>query len=70
MKRHNHLLNNLGFESFQTPTNPKDFEKMLIEQFGISGSQENERIRESLNNYYSWKIGYTEVVRLYSKIIL
>ncbi|NMR35289.1 hypothetical protein HIO71_13965 [Chryseobacterium aquaticum] len=56
-------LNNLGFESFQTPTNPKDFEKMLIEQFGISGSQENERIRESLNNYYSWKIGYTEVVR-------
>lgn len=56
-------LNNLGFESFQAPGNPEDLKKMLVEQFGITGSQENERIKELLNNYYNWKIGYTEIVR-------
>lgn len=59
----NNPLNNLGFEPFQTSANPEDLNKMLIENFGMSGSQENERIKESLNNYYNWKIGYTEVVR-------
>lgn len=56
-------LNNLGFESFQAPTDPEDLKKMLIEQFGITGSQENERIKTLLNDYYNWKIGYTEIVR-------
>lgn len=56
-------LNNLGFESFQAPTNGEDLTKMLIEEFGVTGSQENDRIKELQNDYYNWKIGFTEIVR-------
>lgn len=52
-------VNDLGFESFQV----KDFEKMLIEQFGADGSFENERVKTLLNDYYNYRIGFTEIVR-------
>lgn len=56
-------VNELGFESIQVPQNAIDFQKFLIEQFGTSGSQEKERIDNLLNDYYNYRIGFTEIVR-------
>lgn len=56
-------VNELGFESIQVPQNAEDFQKFLIEQFGISGSQEKERIDKLLNDYYNYRVGFTEIVR-------
>ena len=59
----NNPVNELGFESIQVPQNPVDFQKFLIEQFGISGTQEKERIDNLLNDYYNYRVGFTEIVR-------
>lgn len=57
----NNPVNELGFQSFQVPSDIKDFEKFLIEQFGAEGSQEKMRTENLLNDYYNYKIGFTEV---------
>src|SRR5690606_19291230 len=56
-------VNELGFESIQIPQDAEGIQQFLIEQFGISGTQEKERIDNLLNDYYNYRIGFTEVVR-------
>lgn len=59
----NNPINELGFESFSIPSDIKDFEKFLIEQFGVIGTEEKVRTNKLLNDYYSYRIGFTEVIR-------
>lgn len=58
----NNPVNELGFESFQVPSDIKEFEKFLIEQFGANGTEEKVRTDKLLNDYYNYRIGYTEVI--------
>lgn len=55
-------VNELGFESFQVPSDIKDFEKFLIEQFGANGTEEKIRTDNLLTDYYNYRIGFTEVI--------
>ncbi|MCV9926170.1 hypothetical protein OIU83_00785 [Flavobacterium sp. LS1R49] len=59
----NNPINELGFESLQIPQDAEEMKKFLIEQFGISGTQEKERVDNFLNEYYDYKVGFTEIVR-------
>ena len=56
-------VNELGFSSMEIPTDIEEFEKFLVEQFGTSGSQEKAFKEKTLNDYYNYRIGFTEVVR-------
>ncbi|GAB5472404.1 MAG: hypothetical protein Mars2KO_05030 [Maribacter sp.] len=57
-------LNELGFASFQVPEKIEDFEKLLVEQFGMQGSQEKKIREKYLNDYYTYQLGFTEIVRV------
>ena len=59
----NNPINELGFESLQVPKDAEEMKKFLIEQFGISGTQEKERVDNLLNDYYGYQVGFTEIVR-------
>ncbi|WP_173968533.1 PIN domain-containing protein, partial [Flavobacterium collinsii] len=59
----NNPINELGFESIQIPKDAEGMKKFLIEQFGVSGTQEKERVDNLLNDYYGYKVGFTEIVR-------
>lgn len=56
-------INELGFSSMEIPTEIEEFEKFLIEQFGTLGSQRKAFKEKNLNDYYNYKIGFTEIVR-------
>jgi hypothetical protein len=55
-------INELGFESFNIPPDIKDLENFLIEQFGASGTEEKIRTDKLFNDYYNYKIGFSEIV--------
>ncbi len=57
-------LNELGFASFQVPEKIEDFEELLVEQFGMQGSQEKKIREKHLNDYYTYQLGFTEIVRV------
>ena len=57
-------LNELGFASFQVPEKIEDFEKLLIEQFGTQGTEEKKLKEKHLNDYYTYQLGFTEIVRV------
>ncbi|WP_281635617.1 PIN domain-containing protein [Flavobacterium marginilacus] len=59
----NNPINELGFESLQMPQDAEGMKNFLIEQFGVSGTQEKERVDNLLNEYYDYKVGFTEIVR-------
>ncbi|WP_427874724.1 hypothetical protein [Flavobacterium sp. MMS24-S5] len=59
----NNPINELGFESLQVPKDAEEMKKFLIEQFGISGTQEKQRVDNLLNDYYGYQVGFTEIVR-------
>jgi hypothetical protein len=54
-------INDLGFKSIRVPEKVEDFEKFLKEQFGAQGSQEKNQIRKLLDDYYNYRIGFSEV---------
>jgi len=54
-------VNELGFESINFSHNIEDFEKNLIENFGFTGSEEESQKEERLNDYYNYRIGFSEV---------
>ncbi|HHC78382.1 MAG TPA: hypothetical protein ENK46_00760 [Flavobacteriia bacterium] len=56
-------VNDLGFVSFNVPEKIEDFEKMLVEQFGIQGTKEKLRKEKLLDDYYNYRIGFTEITR-------
>ena len=59
----NNPINELGFESIQVPEDAEGIKKFLIEQFGILGTQEKERVDNLLHDYYDNKVGFTEIVK-------
>lgn len=54
-------INDLGFTSFQVPEKVEDFENFLKKKFGAQGSQEKNQIRKLLDDYYNYRIGFSEV---------
>ncbi|MGB7498824.1 MAG: hypothetical protein WA897_02920 [Moheibacter sp.] len=56
-------LNELGFISIQAPENIREFEEILVKEFGTEGSEENRIIEGLLDDYNNWRIGYTDIVR-------
>lgn len=56
-------MNDLGFASLQIPEKIEDFEKFLIQQFGPQQSQEKVFKEKLLNDYYNYRIGFTEIIR-------
>lgn len=54
-------VNELGFESFDAPTDIKEFEKQLIENFGAIGTNEKIENEKSLKKYYNYEIGFSEI---------
>ena len=54
--------NDLGLYSLQIPPDINDFTKFLVEQFGITGSEEKNQKDKLLNDYYNYRIGYLSVV--------
>ena len=56
-------VNELGFASLQIPEKIEDFEQFLIERFGPQQNQEKLIKEKLLNDYYNYRIGYTEVIR-------
>lgn len=60
----NNPINELGFESLQMPTNIEDFEDFLKTHFGNLGSKEKEIKEASLDDYFNYRIGFSEVSRI------
>lgn len=56
-------LNNLGIHSFQIDDNT-DILEFLKENFGEQGSEEKNNNQSHLNDYYDFKIGFSEITRL------
>ncbi|MBC74230.1 MAG: hypothetical protein CMH47_18575 [Muricauda sp.] len=56
-------MNDLGFAALQFPEKIEDFEDFLVKQFGPKQSQENAIREKHLNDYYNYRIGFTEVSR-------
>tara|TARA_R110002167_G_scaffold21385_1_gene77783 strand:+ start:722 stop:4120 length:3399 start_codon:yes stop_codon:yes gene_type:complete len=56
-------INDLGFNSFQVPEKIEDFEKFLIKQFGIQGNEERNHTKKYLDDFYNYRIGFSEVSR-------
>lgn len=56
-------LNELGFESIEIPANPRDLVDFLKSEFGEEGTK-NAKIKEkALDDYYNYRIGFTEISR-------
>jgi len=55
-------VNELGFYSFQLPSDLNDFPKFLMEQFGSSGSDKKLDVNQRMDEYSNFKIGYTFLV--------
>jgi hypothetical protein len=60
-------MNELGFTSLNIPKEIEDFEEFLKKNFGFRGEEEKKFTEGKLKEYYSYKIGFTEVVRLVFK---
>ncbi|WP_309609181.1 hypothetical protein [Flavobacterium sp.] len=59
----NNPLNELGFESFQAPSNSEDFGKFFKELLGNKGTQEKDRRNKLLDDYTNYRIGFSEISR-------
>lgn len=57
-------VNELGFESLQMPTDIKDFEIFLKSHFGDIGTKEKEIKEKALDDYFNYRIGFSEVSRI------
>ncbi|OUD29056.1 hypothetical protein, partial [Flavobacterium sp. FPG59] len=57
-------VNELGFESLQMPTDLKDFEIFLKSHFGDIGTKEKEIKEKALDDYFNYRIGFSEVSRI------
>lgn len=56
-------VNELGFETLQMPKDIKDFEIFLKSHFGDRGTKEKEMKDKALDDYFNYRIGFSEVSR-------
>ncbi|WP_281631497.1 PIN domain-containing protein [Flavobacterium luteolum] len=56
-------LNELGFESIEVPTDPKELLDFLKSEFGEEGTKNAEIKEKALDDYYNYRTGFTEVTR-------
>lgn len=54
----------LPFTSFQFPANPtkEEMDRVFIEMFGVNGQLEKENSEKNLNDYYSYKLSFSEII--------
>lgn len=55
--------NELGFESFNLPPESKDFTSFFQGLFGSQGSEEKEKRDQFLDDYFNYRIGFSEISR-------
>ncbi|POR24031.1 hypothetical protein BWK58_09075 [Flavobacterium columnare] len=60
----NNPVNELGFESLQLPPNIEDFKTFLQSHFGDIGTKEKEIKEKALDDYFNYRIGFSEVSRM------
>nr|WP_315174292.1 hypothetical protein [uncultured Flavobacterium sp.] len=60
----NNPVNELGFESLQMPTDIEDFKTFLQSHFGDIGTKEKEIKEKALDDYFNYRIGFSEVSRI------
>lgn len=60
----NNPVNELGFESLQMPTDMKDFETFFKLHFGDIGTKEKEIKEKALDDYFNYRMGFSEVARI------
>jgi hypothetical protein len=60
----NNPVNELGFEALQMPSDINDFEDLLKSHFGDVGTKEKEIKEKAFDDYFNYRIGFSEVSRI------
>lgn len=53
--------NDLGFESIQMPSDPKELQEFMKATFGKQGTEEKSYVETALENYFKFRTGFTEI---------
>ncbi len=58
-------INSLEIYNMEIPASPEEFNEYLKENFGEEGSLEKRKKEKYLNDYYNYRIGLTEITRVF-----